>query len=363
MKFKRLFLTEDFSPSMPKWLQNYLMWNVSSHTGRISKYANPEFQQFRHANSRNTGRDYNGTAINVLRGIRGPYGQLDFSRAKFITAPVPQKKDDPIFSDNTKMCFVHLKSDVGGDETVWIPGYSSDTERFIFNDGRELTMKQLNSKLLRDVGKDFCYIDLSDSDNFTTDLKQSRKDSKQGMVNRKSKKEMDNYGYRDSSIATNRNWVDKSGYVVIPSVKKYEKQLKELKAKGLAPKLDETRDKLVQLQKDLQEISSQIMDSTMLAGNTSQSDYLLSGYRNAADYFTYAVNVFKTGLSYLDELNKMPTDSYWRESKIDDVMNSIQQTEYNIARGYNAINNFLPVVLDWDENDSSIFTDVEDDFE
>ena len=86
MKFKRLFLLEAFSSSMPKWLQQYVIYNpkVRNYNRKFGKYADPNKRHLAYSSSRNVGRDKNnGTAADIIWGKgNSPTGAaIDFSRA------------------------------------------------------------------------------------------------------------------------------------------------------------------------------------------------------------------------------------------------------------------------------------------
>ena len=143
MKFKRV-LTEAFSESMPEWLKQYVLHHPSKSVN-LSKYADEAYSRFAHR--RDKGRDkYGSTAIDVIRGQNPQNSKIDLFRANFVVDNVP-KLEDPILYDSSKMCFVHLVSD--NDETVWVPGISSESEKFIRDNGSTVSLspKYLNNKI------------------------------------------------------------------------------------------------------------------------------------------------------------------------------------------------------------------------
>lgn len=371
---ERLFL-EAFSPSMPRWLQQYLLWhprkfpnhrhndygqpiNVSgsirdyrsgkTYTKGRSPYADDEFQGFQW--NRDTGRDRGDvlTAVDMFTNSNG--GHIDMSRAEFITAPVPQKRDDPIFSDPNKICFVHLKSN--SDETVWVPGHTSEYERFTFSDGRTLTMKQLNSKLLKTDGKDFCYIDLTNPNNFNKDLQSSRYANKAGVEDRwripaDKLKDWD----------TNYNGRDKSGYVVIPSVKRFANELKELKIRRIPEQLIASRDSVAQLQKDFNTISEQYM-----LGVLDDADYdTQSSINSASSYLMEAIkelsNLVRNMPNYKSQLEG--NYEYDRNRAVNNITYNLGNINSYVKRAYGYLAPYMPNVIDWGEFDDSIYTDID----
>lgn len=349
MKFKsnsKNFLFEAFSPSMPKWLQNYIMYNPLGfikgwYGGKsFSKTADPQFDKFKNARHRDTGRERGNIGISVIKD-QG----LDFSRAKFFSQDVPQKIDDPIFLDTNKMCFVHLKSD--NDETVWIPNFSNKKERFIKDDGKPLTLEYINNKLLKTYGKDFCYIDLTDKNNFNQDLKQNREDSKKDLVTR----DKNNAGH--SSYYA--KW-DKSGYRVIPSVERYADKLRELKIKKIPEKLIQARENLVNFQKNFQQIQTEYVMSNATDGALTRA------LNQANNDFLNSINYLKNTIEQTEQLNKV-TNEYDKKYVTRRITQALNDCEAYLKSAQSRLSPYLPSELDWDENDDSIYVDVEDDFE
>lgn len=364
MKFKRLY--EAFSPSMPRWLQNYIMYNRPRGWG-TPKGADPEYAGFGQYKNRDKGRDkYHDDAHNILwnngSNSNTAFGGIDLSRAKFITAEVPKRVDDPLFLDSTKACFVHLKSD--NDEMVWSPNRSSEFERFTLDDGKSVTMKYFNNKLLKIYGKDFCYVDMTDPDNFSGKLKDDRTASKNGMVTRQrvSRGDINNaterakYGpEKNSSYYAStpaQNWVDKSGYVVIPSVNRFAKELEKVKLGKLAQTLSDTRNKLSKLQKDMNECNDMLLMS-------DESDWQFNdNLKNAYNYFIRSVNNLKETIKYVDNINN--NNGNVSPNVKDSAFSSLRNCQMNIDNAYNQINSYLYRPIDWDENDDSIYTNIDD---
>lgn len=352
MKFKRLFLLEAFSPSMPKWLQQYVIYNpkVRNYSRGFGKYADPDKRNLAYSSSRNVGRDKNsGTAANIIWGKgNSPTGTaIDFSRANFITQEVPKKVDDPIFLDKSKMCFVHLDS--GFDETIWIPGFSSPTEQFVIDNNKKIVTGKINSKQLREFGKDFCYLDLTDSSNFITDITNDREEAKKGSIERVD---------LDKISSWQRDNYDKSGYKKIPSVDRYAKKLRSLKIKKVPQLIIDARTKLVDLQKDLAECSSQYASSQL----ADMREFNTIDLKNAYNNFISAVDNFQNVLDYIDELPNAQDDDR-RDMITRNVLAYLDRVNNRIKESYKYINYYLPASIDWNRDDDSIFVDVEDDFE
>ena len=147
MKINKI-LTEAFSPSMPIWLSNYILYNMEfpdkygyKSVKRDPKTANTVYNGLRGAKYKDRGRDPESTiAIHILLDDLG----IDLSRATFHeVTPIP-KLNGPMFSDPTKLCISYLKSKFN--ETIWITGRSSPHERFLLNDDKLITLQGINNK-------------------------------------------------------------------------------------------------------------------------------------------------------------------------------------------------------------------------
>lgn len=349
-------LVEAFSPSMPKWLKQFILWNPASAKKGLSKYADLDYLGLKGNTDRDTGRDENPLSSTIMRS-RNVFGdKLDFSRATFIEQPVPNKIDDPIFSDTDKLCFVYLKSAI--DSTVWIPRYSPMKERFTFIDdkGKEKTipLDALNSKLLRQLGAGFCYIDLTDKNNFTGERIDSRAVAKQGSVDRKltDPKEIEKY-----NRYTWGNKLDKSGYEKIPVTKRYEDKLRELKIKGAPEELKRVRNDLVKIDKDIADVRYNIlfMDDPISYRGRADFSSMQSAVQEAYSNSTEAVGYLREALSYLNNFTKDPNNTYSYRKYIE----YLNTTKKKINQANQALKPYVLSSIDWNQDDDSIYTDLD----
>lgn len=346
MKFKRIF-TEAFSESIPDWLKQYVLHHPSS--GKFSKYADAAYSRF--AYRRDKGRDkYGSTAIDAIRGQNPQNSKIDLFRANFVVDDVP-KLENPILWDPSKMCFIHLVSD--NDETVWIPGITSESEKFIRDNGSTVALspKYLNNKILREAGKDFCYLDMTDPNTFTNDMEVSRKARKAGMETRMPSK-------NNPKFYSALTWgqIDKSGYWKVPSVKKYADKLREMKVKKLPERLLNIREKLVQLKKDIFEFTEIYSDTNINSTDELEiHEYAISAYHKLLD----AIKTLKNVTNKIDSLENMGKNEYRYGRTIDEIMNYLNYEDETIEKIYSLLNRHLPKAVDWDVP----YIDVEDDFE
>lgn len=353
MKIHKI-LNEKFSDSMPKWLQNYFLQN-STHRNRFggkskgpSKYADDEYAGFRRAHARDLGRDKSGVALDIFDEL-----QLDRDRVNVIQQPVPDSIKDPIFSDSTKLPIVHLKSQ--NDETLWIPGRTAKNEKFILDDGNVVALQYMTNKQYKQLAKDFCYIDLNDSSNFTQSIKAEREANKQGSIERDRGK---------GKVAEDpNNWnsrqYDKSGYRKIPAARKYADKLREYKATKLASKLDDARDKLVEVQDMLNKcIELQLERNT--ASNRSLSRDLSGAIRQATGDFQNARDYYVGALNNVDKLDNLDKNSWdykdMRDNILSNIFDWLKYSDSSVQETRNQLQKFLPKVIDWDETDDSVFS-------
>lgn len=348
MKFKNIAIHEKFSDSMPAWLKNYFLYNKSNAN---QKYMNPDYKGFRAAKARDVGRDEEiGTAIKVMND-KG----LDENRVEIISQPLPSNINDPIFNDTDKMCLVHLKSDY--DETLWMPHYSALHERFVLNDGKVTTLNYLNNKQYKQYAKDFAYIDLTNPDNFTGNLRQSRAQARAGAEERDRKmgKEAEN----------NRMWAatqyDKSGYKKVPAVRKYADKLARYRLTKLPQRLMTARDKLADALKAVNNFKNDYLfgiNMDQLAElNTLEQRQLQQAITDADNYLSQAFSQFKDCLQAIRRLPDPSSGIKPDRWSINYVKEKIDDVEKKIDNAIQTINAYLPKSIDWDPNDISIFTD------
>lgn len=353
MKIHKI-LNEKFSDSMPKWLQNYFLQN-STHRNRFggksngpSKYADDEYAGFRRAHARDLGRDSSGVALDVFDQL-----QLDRDRVNVIQQPVPDSIKDPIFSDSTKLPIVHLKSQY--DETLWIPGRTAKNEKFTLDDGKVISLQYMNNKQYKQVAKDFCYIDLNDSSNFTQSIKADRAENKQGSVERDRRKGK----FAEDPNNWNSRQYDKSGYRKIPASRRYADKLREYKATRLASKLDDARDKLVEVQ-DMLNKSIELQLERNTASNRSLSGDLRGAIQQATNDFQNARDYYVGALSNVDNLDNLDKNSWnykdRRDGILSDIFNWLKYSDSSVQEAKNQLQKFLPKVIDWDETDDSVFS-------
>lgn len=350
MKIQKI-LTEAFSPSMPLWLKNYLLYNtvrrVKDHKNapvwnktkmyREPKGAEAEYSNFRRASSRNIGRDDESLiAINILNKLG-----INLEKANFNEISPPPKLNSPLFSDPDKLCISWLHSNF--DDTVWITGKSAPHEKFFMDDGKEISLQYLNNKQYQSICKGFCWLDMTDPNNFREQDQIKRANARAGSIER------DPVQGKNAERNAIRGWgtgqYDKSGYYKIPAVKRYADELAKRKQSGLANKLVETRESLVKLKDDMKSVMDTLVD------NSGYS--IRRGIKNAMQSFTNAIEQFDTAVQYADQLSTTRNLSLTTEY----LKNSIDYTNRYIKDAYSEIGQFVPTTIDYDVDDVTIYDD------
>lgn len=157
-------LTEDLSTNVPKWFKPYL------------------------ANDHRNGYYGGEYLLSALLNHN-----IDVSKFKIIEAPMPKDKNDPIFTDENKYLIFYIpkencnmyRSDKNwgrydGGSIVYIKDINSPTTGSYAQDSVD---RRTPYQLLKMATK-FAYIDKTDPNNFNTELRDKRRQSKQGTIDR-----------------------------------------------------------------------------------------------------------------------------------------------------------------------------------
>jgi hypothetical protein len=190
---KEAILNEVFSESMPDWLKSWLRKNKSN--------TNLDAQKLR---IRLTGE---GDSSGYLE-----QGELDLKNATFVSAEVPKNARSefikspylPIF----KLTYTHYSN--GNSVTdVYIPGVNDNVEPEW--DMERKTYGRIAKSTILQHTVAFCYVDLSKPENFSSEKKKIRKDTRVGYIQRITPDAAKRfYGGSEN--------IDKSGYFVDPNI-------------------------------------------------------------------------------------------------------------------------------------------------
>lgn len=283
---KQMELQEDFSPSFPKWLINAIKKdNIGDY---LSK-----------------------------RGI-------DLNKAEFIESDPPVNGWDPKAKDPNLIKVFYLKDDSERypHYQLYIPGYYGDAKQFdLSGNYRGIQLKTYSMKQLANHAEAFGYIDISDSKNSNTALRNERSLSKLGDINltrdankQYSKRDIlgypkDERGFTDwrNPISGDLKWVtnrgyDKSGYKI--NKDKYKEILKKLKAENYQASIEEALNKLEDYRSRLINVLSSInlKDSKDLSALRLASDYLYKMIESYTDTIKALERIeSKDGLSEKDK--------------------------------------------------------------
>lgn len=321
-------LVEAFSDKMPKWLKSKLLYDLHRYDDDdLDKYA---------AQGYNTKNQSSRTNLANKLKSRG----IEISKAKFEEKDPASilKRKDPILSNENYLPAFHLvghnswrNSDI---DFIYIKGVNDD-ESWPFDDNNyDKYLKYIPLKHLLDHCVDFCYIDITDSENLLGDkvttrheLKRELKTSPNRRYTPAEQAEMNNY--------RNRYTFDKSGYLIKPD--KFEKKLQELGKKNYQKKLDDLYNKLTSIKSEI----ARIYDEADVKGFTNNSS--IRAVRDIRNYFDNACDYYGYACSYVERY----IDTQ-REDLLDTVIDYIRTSNQYITKIENSIKKYMYADLDFE---------------
>lgn len=283
-------LTEKLSDSMPDWLQKRLL---------VTKYSNGGNKAYRdlklhksNSDNKNPEDDYSKRPTYARgRGDVNTQDQSLFGRmlTKGINldnvtveeGPVPAKRTDSRLKEPNIPIFLMKNGQ------VYAKGLNDQEE---YRDDGSKPFKYVPMKTLLADCEKFAYIDGTDDNNFSVENKRISRN-----LMKKSLKDLPNYDRvhnverSGQQYVPNKGWVDldKSGYIVIPTIEKYKQKLSELKCGKIHDILREKEDYLNYVKEELANIMMNTDIKTDL--NSSGSDFN-TAFSKVFDTFKRAVN-------------------------------------------------------------------------
>lgn len=217
---KEQVLTEDFSPSMPKWLRERLLKDAMYAQANRNKLNGSGYEiPYIKDRYQNKGYEFDDLAA-VHQGGRNRSDSLyremlnagiDLSSANFISAEIPTGPKNPLLREpNIPILLLDVK-DYWGNITrqVYIKGFNDDEEFHGTNITPKFYGKQFKYipiKELLTITRDFCYLDGSDKSNYMTSKKDKRTQIKQDYLNSPN---ADSYVKYKPAVGTSRNFFGK----------------------------------------------------------------------------------------------------------------------------------------------------------
>lgn len=340
-------LDEKLSDNMPDWLKKRLLTtkydprgrrysrDVNLHKGNIDS-KNPEAgPRPSYAKARN---DYSDPALFSKMLDRG----INLDSVNIIEGPLPAKRTDTRLKEPNIPIFYFENGQ------VYVKGVN-DQEEYA-GDGSYKPFKYLPQKtLLSDQVKAFAYIDGNDDSNFTVKEKRSnRVDYSSGLPdNYYKEKEKDRYG-KSLNPGKYGYKMDKSGYVVIPTIDKYKRQLDEIKATKIYDVIKEQEEYLKDFQ---QEMANIFMGADLTDFNEYGTD-IYAVINDMIDDFQQAVSYFTRLQNEVD--NIFANTSLDGKQKRDQLVNILnyRHSNYNrlldrTKRLKEASKNIFNSVIDW----------------
>ena len=260
---------------------------------------------------------------------------LNNPNMKFIEGEPPKSKNDPrIQPPNIGIWYIPSQKGRAYDQ-VYAQGINDLEKPFDpaadVGNYSSTPFKYFSVKKLAEISSKFCYIDGSTIEKRDYEnIRQTRKDRQSDIIwgqargqERIPEEERGNYS---------QYFVDKSGYIVIPSSQKYADKLKELKLKGWAKRLSNIENELNSLlstyQKSIATIDMLDFDDDFKGSlNEFNSDFrrAVNYYKQALNEIAYIQGIYVTNSSeFLQELKASgfkraldSCESYMKDAKDD----------------------------------------------
>ena len=345
-------LTEKLSDSMPDWLKKRLL---------VTKYSNGGNRIYRNlgthksnADNKNPEDDFSKRPTYARgRGDVNTQDQSLFGRmlTKGINlddvtveeGAVPTKRTDPRLKEPNIPIFLMKNGQ------VYAKGLNDQEE---YRDDGSKPFKYVPMKTLLADCENFAYIDGNNDNNFSVENKRISRN----LMN-KSLKDLPNYDRvpnvdgSGEQYVPNKGWVnlDKSGYIVIPTIEKYKQKLSELKCNKIHDILKEKEDYLNYVKEELSnilmnaDIKSDLsnMDSDFSQAFSALFDWFKDSVRalNSIEYRLQ--NIFDTSNNYSkDEQRKAVLDIINNDWDYRRLMENIRKIEKVAPKLFNSI-------IDW----------------
>ena len=317
-------LNEKLSPDMPEWLAKRLLTTKYTDTGddfldrdltgaahypgkgtityrQRAKEKNPEF-----------GQTPAYKQLEVWDGDQSLFtkmldADINLDNVKVIEGPIPTSKNDKRLKPPNIPIFLF-------DNGVVYARGLNDNEKL--GSRKSLGAYSIDSILAQ--CKKFAYIDGSDDDNFHKGLSAKRREQRENSIYRLNgpEKDRDNKSLGDANFDPFHEY-DKSGYVTIPTVEKYENKLNEIKAGKIYDILKGYEDYL----KIAQQEYANYISSISIEDFTGEGDDTVEDiYTSLYDAIKEFINIRK----YVDRIlnNSLLNDQEKRDEIIDIITGS-----------------------------------------
>lgn len=309
-------IQEAFSPSMPKWLAARLLYQDKyqgylnqKQKDKMAKFVSKGYALDKQSKGYFSNRDYE--EINLSKGFK--IAGIDISKANFISGEVPKSASDPRLKNPNNVPIYHLVAAAPATDQVYAKGIN-DKEQFYANDKqfRYMSVKELLQNTV-----DFCYLDMTDENNFNKDLKQQRKDTKDELS------QIPNYdratvykpGMRVSRNMPQDSYVDKSGYVVDPN--RYKKKLAELGRQDISKTMDKVYKRLMNVKEECTRVLMDF-DPKSHTGEEEFNNTFADRYDSIIAYLSNAIVSYNDIMAKIKEALSQP-DEEQKEMMLDNI--------------------------------------------
>lgn len=341
--FESKTLTERFSPNMPQWLKDRLVYVKYATRGDTF---NPSKRDMLRRDTKQS---------HVTYGARNPDTPLfkeflnrgiDLNIVDIVDdGDIPDSSRDPRLKDPYIPIFL-LQDENDGETQVYAKGINDNEECMIDGDFYGKLFKYVSVKQLLSATKAFCYIDTSNIDNYGVKEKRAeRADYKAGNLENPFNRYSPEEQQRIQRYNRNKTF-DKSGHLIDPD--KLVNRLKDYKAKNPAKTLDKLYRRLSNIKDDF----AQLYLNTDINDYETDQDYrevfynynnlndklknIIGDYNNFVRDINYALNSTEYSENEKVERIQYIFDMYF--SRINTNINDLEKRAERI----------LSVDLDWD---------------
>ena len=340
--FNNKLLTEKFSDSMPKWLQNRLLYTKTRRDPiQRDKYRNMGFDMDSETSPSYASRGSHESIYNLFLN----HG-IDLDSAEFVSGDIPTSSRDPRLKEPNIPIFLLQGTDSRGRERsqVYAKGINDD-ELFEFNEDPYTDKKlgYVSMKQLLDKCTAFCYLNREDSNNYKTREKKRERTAFKDYVIRKNP----TYLRYPKEKQSRYNNYDKSGYILDPSILK--DRLAEYKAGNASKVIDKLYRRISNIKDDFAQI---YLNTDINSINNDQDfrDIFNDSYRGLNSQLMDIVRAYNNFVSRTNDI--LNDDSLDEKTKKDDIIRYFQYNYNDIDSAINKLEKraerVLSVDLDWD---------------
>lgn len=340
--FENKILTEKFSDTMPKWLQSRLLYTKPGvNSEKKDDYQKRGFDIDSQSKPRYAARGSRRSIFDLFR-----VHNIDLDNANFIEGDVPTSSKDPRLKEPNIPIFLLKGTEPYTGEPisqVYAKGINDDELYRLGEDDKKLQYVSL--KTLLQNCEAFCYLDSSDSSNFTSKDRKAERRARNA--------EEENSPFKRFTPEEQTRWrgsdirYDKSGYLIDPS--KLKNRLSEYKATNSAKVIEKLYRRISNIKNDFAQIylNSDIND---LKSDVDFKDIFGDTYNGLNRRLLNIVEEYNDFVNGINRILDDPNRS--EEKKKEEVINYFKYyysgIDTDIKNLEKRAERVLSVDLDWD---------------